>query len=260
MLKEAAPENGVLSLSLFNTPSEIPDELLKHYRVVVVDVLRSATSIAMALANGAREVIPTASVAAGIELSRQLSRKDVLLCGERDGKIVEGFDLGNSPGDFTQERVAGRTLIFGSTNGTPLVVQASPAKQVIVCGFINLTSVAKTLAKGDVNLPVAIACAGQDGGYSLDDVVRGGLLISRLRLLASCEMALNDAAVGAEIVSCEFIGDLGRLVRDSEHGRYLSEIGAGSDLEICAQDSTLTAVPVLYDGKLALPKQAIEQG
>jgi len=239
-----------LVIDLFNTPSETTEDLLKQYRVVVVDVLRSATSIITALHNGARDIIPTVSAAAGIALSVQLKSSNILLCGEREGRVIEGFDLGNSPCDFTRGRVEGRTLVFGSSNGTPMVVKAAGALRVYFCGLVNLDAVVELLATTDKDTPIAIACAGESGQYSIEDVVCGGLLISRLRKKLSGPFCLNDGAHAAEIVSQAHSADLESLMHQTDHGKYLIEIGAERDLSACAHDSIYAIVPVLVDGKL----------
>ena len=245
MEKSAGPR-----ISLFFTPAAIQDERLKGYNAVVIDVLRAAASITMALNNGAREVIPVDSIAAAIDLSNDLQREDILLCGEREGKLVEGFHLGNSPWDYSRERVRGRTLIFGSANGSPAIVKASVAKTVMLCGFVNLNQVVDTLAALQEPFPIALVCAGKLDQFALEDAVCGGLLIERLKARLPVGPALNDAAHAAELLYREFGGDLQNLVRDCDHGRFLVEIGMENDLQICASDSVLPVVPVLRDGKL----------
>lgn len=237
-------------IELFITPVGIVEESLKGHQVVVIDVLRAATSIVTALSNGARGVIPASSVAAAIELSGQLGRNDAMLCGERDGKIVEGFDIGNSPVEYTRERVRGRTLIFGSTNGSPAIVKASHAQSVFVCGFINLDAVIKTVTEREDPFPITILCAGKKGRFCLEDTVCGGLLIKRLRLQLKDDFQLNDAARSAELLAMEFGSDPLELLNMADHGQFLIEIGMESDLPVCASDSTLAIVPTLTDGKL----------
>src|SRR5690606_24311561 len=99
------------------TPDELVSGELQGRVAVVVDVLRATSSIVEALANGARSVLPVASIEAAVRLAQNVGRDQVLLCGERRGLPIEGFDLGNSPREFTPERVAGKTLIMTTTNG-----------------------------------------------------------------------------------------------------------------------------------------------
>jgi 2-phosphosulfolactate phosphatase len=237
-------------VDLFFTPYEVAEEKLKPYNVVVVDVLRSATTIATALINGARYVIPAPSIAEATALAAQLDRESVLLCGEREGRLIEGFHIGNSPADYTRERVRARHIIFGSTNGSPAVVKAASARNVFLCGFVNLNPIIDALASLEDLFPLTVLCAGKLSRYAIEDSVCGGSLILRLQERLGRELTLNDAARTAILTAREFGGDLEAMLRASDHGRYLIEIGMESDLPLCASDSTLNVVPILRDDKL----------
>src|SRR5512147_1685269 len=114
----------MIKISLYFTHQHVESELvLKDKNVVVIDVLRTSTTMAAGLANGAREIIPTEDAAAAGRIGRG-SKGQSLLCGERNGKIIEGFDLGNSVKEYTAKNVAGKTLIFSSTNGTAALIKS----------------------------------------------------------------------------------------------------------------------------------------
>ncbi|MGH7731494.1 MAG: 2-phosphosulfolactate phosphatase, partial [Candidatus Eiseniibacteriota bacterium] len=142
---------------------------------VIVDVLRATTTLTVALVNGARDVVPTATPEEAIRLKS--ARPDVLACGERDGRIVPGFDLGNSPHEYTPDRVRDRTLAFASTNGSLAMLAASGARRRVLAAFVNLGAVADRV-RGE--RMVAIVCAGRLGRFSLEDAACAGLLIARL--------------------------------------------------------------------------------
>lgn len=238
-------------IDLFFSPAEITEEKLKGYKaVVVIDVLRTATTIAMALSNGARDVIPAASVSAATQLSSLLSRDDLLLCGERDGKMIDGFHIGNSPADYTRERVRGRRLVLGSTNGTPAIVKSSGAPFLVVCAWVNLPTVVDVLLKQKDRFPLAILCAGKNNRFAIEDAVCGGDLIEKLALRSKQELQLNDAARVSRLLKREYGGDIQALLRQCDHGKYLISIGMEPDLALCASSGVLPVVPVLADGKL----------
>jgi len=238
-------------LDVFFSPTEIPEDRLKAYKsVVVVDVLRAATSIATALSNGARDVMPALSISAATSLASQLARDDILLCGEREGKMIDGFHLGNSPADYTRDRVRGRTLIFGSTNGTPAIIKAAGAGLVLVCGFVNLPSVLEILFDENDRFPMAILCAGKVNRFSIEDSACAGQLTELICQRSNNELQLNDAARIARMLHKEFGGDHLSLLFSSDHGRYLISLGMEADLPICAAYGVLPIVPVLRDGKL----------
>ncbi len=238
-------------IDVFFSPAEVTEERLRAYRItVVIDVLRSATSISTALSNGARGVIPVSSISGATSLASQLARDDILLCGERDGKLIDGFHLGNSPSDYTRERVRGKTLIFGSTNGTPSVVKASGSNTVFLCGFVNLSTVIEAILHESEFYPLAILCAGKQNRFSIEDAVCSGQLVERLSSRLESEPNLNDAARASRLMAREFGDDILSLLYNSDHGRYLVSIGMEADLPHCAATGVLPIVPVIKDGKL----------
>lgn len=239
------------TIDLFFSPAEIAEERLRGYRaVIVVDVMRAATSIAMALSNGARGVIPVASISAATALATQLARDDVLLCGEREGRRIDGFHLGNSPADYTRERVRGRTLIFGSTNGSPAIVKAAGAASLFLCGFVNLPSVLEVLFEEGEPFPLAILCAGKLNRFCVEDAVCAGQLVEALCERLREEPQLNDAARISPLLVREYGGGILSLLYSCEHGRYLISLGMEGDLPHCAAPGVLPIVPTLKDGTL----------
>ena len=245
-------------LDLFFTPAGVEEGMLKGYRVVMIDVLRASTSITMGLYNGARDVLVASSVSEASELAAQLGRDDVLLCGERDGKLVEGFNIGNSPGDYTKDRVRARTLIFGTSNGTPALVKASEARELYICGFVNVNEVINVLTAKDDVTPIAILCAGNKNRFAMEDALCGGLLVSRIKSKLENRFMHNDAAQTALILSNNMGNNLTEMLRKVDHGRYLIEIGMEDDLPICAAIDSVPTVPVMRDGKFVKYEESKE--
>ena len=250
--QESRIRNHESGIQLYFTVVGVPDEVLKICRVVVIDVLRSATSIVQALDNGAQYVIPAPTVAAASDLASQLPRDDVLLCGEHDAQMIDGFNLGNSPLEYTRERVRGRRLIFASSNGSPALVKASSAKSVYLCGFVNLNAVIDAILRLDDPFPLILLCSGNHNMFSLEDSVCGGILIQRLLKRIDSVPHMNDGARAAKLLAGEFGGDFIKLLHDSDHGGYLKKLGMEDDLAECARDSVLPVVPVLLDGRLVI--------
>ena len=239
-------------IHLYFTIFGVPQEKLKDRRTVVIDVLRTATSIVHALKNGAKYVIPAESASAAGNLASQIPRDDVLLCGERDSRIIDGFDLGNSPAEYRRERVDGRRIIFASTNGTPAVVRASNARSVFLAGFVNLDAVIDAILDLEDPFPRMLLCSGNSNKLSLEDSVCGGLLIKRLRERGRFDFELNDGAMVAELLAERFGDDKLKLLNECDHGRFLKTLGLEDDLKTCARDSIFKIVPVLDDGRLVI--------
>ncbi|MFN3821392.1 MAG: 2-phosphosulfolactate phosphatase [bacterium] len=250
-LPSSSPEESTHKVDLFFHPYEGSEEEIKNYKiVVVVDVLRSGTSIPIALSNDAREIIPVADISHATELASQLERDYLLLCGEREGRMISGFHLGNSPSEYHRDRVRGKTLIFATTNATPALVRWSYAQTVYLCGLVNLPAVVQMVIKHLELFPLAVVCAGRDGRFALEDAVCGGVLIKEIENALTDQLYLNDAARAARLLAKEYGGDLYELLRMCDYGQYLITIGMEQDLNICASLGVLPVVPVMSDLKL----------
>lgn len=241
-----------MKIDLYLTPNEVTEERLKDRTVVVVDVLRSSTTICAALSAGAKAVVPAESIAAAIQLASLLSRDAILLCGEREGKLIEGFDLGNSPFEYTPAKVKGKTLIFGSTNGSPTVIKTRQAHRTLICGFVNLDRVVRSLSKGVDSL--AVLCAGKLAEFAIEDAVCAGMMLVELQHRRGVELDLNDGAVVAIMLAERYRDSIPEVVANSHHGRYLAQIGMQADLPFCADMNRLSLVPVYSDGKITMAK------
>jgi 2-phosphosulfolactate phosphatase len=206
---------------------------------VVIDVLRATTTLTMALANGARAVIPIRTPAEALALCDR--HPDTLACGERDGRIVPGFDLGNSPFEYPRERVAGKTLAFASTNGSLALLAARRARRRIPAAFINARAVVERI-RGERE--VAIVCAGRLGGFSLEDAACAGLLITRLAAYGAIEA--DSAARFVRSLAPADPAEARALVEGAAHARDLGAMGEAyrRDLEFCA---TLDVVDQAFD-------------
>jgi len=222
---------------------------------VVIDVIRATSTIVEALANGARAIYPTVSTEEAIRLANSLGRDDTLLCGERKGLKVEGFDLGNSPREFSSDRVQGKRLVMSTTNGTRAFVAAQGADRVLAASFLNLGSVVRSMVGSAEE--VVLICAGKEDRFSLDDALCAGTLLRELVEAdgASDPPVLNDASRAAFHLARTF--DLHEeLLRATAAGAALVEVGLGEDLALCAQLDRHELVPEMTDRMIHLPRAA----
>src|ERR1700712_3431055 len=146
--------------------------------VVIIDVLRATSTIATALYNGAKSVIPVDTVSRCIEISKQIRG---ITAGERDGKIAEGLEYGNSPFEYPREFIEGKTLVLTTTNGTKLLHMALDrgAKQIVTGSFPNLDAVCNYLLAQ--NLPVLLGCAAWKDRVNIEDLLFAGAVISKVQ-------------------------------------------------------------------------------
>jgi 2-phosphosulfolactate phosphatase len=233
-----------MRLDVTFSPGEIVPGDLAGRTAVVIDVLRASTSIVEALAAGAKAIYPVPSVEDALRLAHSLGRQSVLLAGERRRLPIEGFDLGNSPAEFSGERVAGKTLIMSTTNGTVVFGQTATADRVIVASLGNLSAVVDDLVRSQAE-PVLL-CSGRERQFALEDAVCAGLLAARLGEATPGPWELNDAAIAAVALAGRF-GSPQELFPMTEAGRAIAEVGLGDDLSFCAQLDRHHVVPVFQD-------------
>lgn len=234
------------------TPDEVVPSELQGRVAVVVDVLRATSTIVEALANGAKSVFPVASIEAAVRLAQNMGRDQVLLCGERRGLPIDGFDLGNSPGEFTPERVAGRSLIMTTTNGTPALLATASARETLVASFLNLRAVVARLA--EAGEAATVICAGREKRFSLDDAVCAGAVVLGIVGERSEEQSqsLPDTAQAAALLAGARPADLKVLFQETAAGRQLIAAGLGADLEFCAQMDRHDIVPRFHNGQITI--------
>lgn len=217
---------------------------------VVIDVLRASTTISTALANGAARVRPVADVAEARGLAAALG-PDTLLGGERGGVRIDGFDLGNSPLEYTRDRVAGRPIVITTTNGTAALDACRAAREIVVGAIVNRTAVAAAVrrlaAEGGVG-DVHLVCAGTDGAVTAEDVLAAGAILAAG---AEPDDVLDPAAHAARDAfrrvhaAADPVAALVAEFRRSPGGANLVALGMEADLPACAALDALAVVPRL---------------
>jgi 2-phosphosulfolactate phosphatase len=209
-----------------------PGALPAHACAAAIDVLRATTTLGWARAHGAARIVPFAEPAAA--LAFRDAHPGALACGERDGRIVPGFDLGNSPAEYARERVSGRTLAFASTNGSRALLAAARCRRRWLASFASLSAVVEALAAEPADAEIWLVCAGKLGRFALEDAACAGTIAARL---AARGAILADAAARLAVaLACSDADDVRALVTGSDHGRWLASLGDAfaADVEVCA--------------------------
>jgi 2-phosphosulfolactate phosphatase len=225
------------------TPAELPKGGAAGRTVVVIDVLRATSTIVQALVSGARRVVPVASVEEAVRKAEELGRADVRLCGERDVLPIRGFDLGNSPEEFTPERVSGYTLVMSTTNGTRALLAATGCEQCLVGALLNAGAVAARLAAEGHD--AVLLCAGREGRFAYEDAYCAGVLLRALRQ-AQPGVSIDDAGRAALRLAGRAANPLGALQRTAA-ARRIKEQGLARDVPFCARIDVYDVVPG-FDG------------
>ncbi|HLX12598.1 MAG TPA: 2-phosphosulfolactate phosphatase [Bacteroidota bacterium] len=228
------------------TPFQIDEMQLKDRTVVIIDVLRSCTTISMALQNGAKEIIPAKNIETAMRISTGLDSAVTLRGGERNGKMIEGFNLGNSPHEYTEAAVNGKTIILLTTNGTKVMAGSRLARRAFLASFVNLSAVVLSLR--EIGDSFTIICSGKESRFSLEDAVCAGRIVNALGAHKDVQLALDDGATAASGLDKAFGKNIPKMLHQCEHGQYLASIGFERDLDLCGKIDSIPVVPSLAGG------------
>ncbi len=235
-----------MKVRVYFSPNTLDEIALRDKTIVVIDVLRASTTITYAMNAGAREVIPVSSVDQAMKIVGNLFSTLTMLCGERGGKRIEGFKLGNSPSEYTKEAVEGKSLILTTTNGAVALTKAKHARHCFVGSFVNISSVVRSLSE----LPdleqtgLAIICSGREDDFSLEDATCAGMILTKLEE-KNLNIELSDSARSVLSIYREYGNNIYGTLMQSDHGKYLTSIGFADDIKTASEIDSVPIVPVL---------------
>lgn len=222
-------------------PALAPGGGLDGATAVVIDVLRATTTMVHALAAGCAAVRPCAELDEARQLANSMRAGKVLLGGERGGVKPEGFDLGNSPLEYTPRNCKGTTLVMTTTNGTRALLRASEAARVLIGAFVNYSAICEQLRLD--GRPVHIICAGGEGEVAMEDTLLAGAFVDFL--CEVCEVRLNDSAR----LAWDCFENHGRVLEGaleiSHGGAVLRRLGYDEDIKAAARVDQFAIVPEL---------------
>jgi len=238
-----------VDIQLVPSPPD-PDTLLDR-TVVVIDVLRATSVMVHAMFQGALEIIPVATVEEAFQTATGFPRGSLILGGERGSKKIPGFDLGNSPREYVAERVKGKKLILTTTNGTKAFHVVSSGREILVGSFFNIEVTAQRCL--ELNRDLLIFPSGDEGKFSLEDTICGGMLIDLIMKKGGKRIDLSDASRCAQILYKKFKDNLSEALHLSHHGKKLINRGFVEDLGYCAQTDMTDIVPEFKAGVIRVP-------
>jgi 2-phosphosulfolactate phosphatase len=242
-------------LRVHKLPQAVDEKELVGSTVIVIDLLRATSTICQALASGARDVVPFLEVDDALAAATSTNRSDIVLGGERQGGKIPGFDVGNSPAEYTPQVVGGKRVFITTTNGTRAMHHARAASRVVLGSFLNLSAVVASIRK---ETAIDILCAGTDGRETEEDILAAGsivhslcyddafsplITISEAAAMASAAWSLLNTK--ANMASRPVREKLAVALRDTAGGRNLIGIGLDQDIVDCAQIDRHSIVPEL---------------
>lgn len=225
------------------TPGEYEYFKGEYDIVVVIDVLRATTAICAGFEYGVNSIIPVAT----IDEAREYQKKGYLVGAERKGQIVEGFDFGNSPYSYMDEKLKGQDVVLSTTNGTKALTMASDAPTVVVGSLINLQALCEWLEKQEKN--TLCLCSGWQDKFNLEDTICAGA-ISEYLLGTGKFTSDEDSSIAAKYLYLSaWVNPIGYL-KSSSHRRRLKNLNLNKDIKYCLTPNQTKVIPILKDGKL----------
>ncbi len=217
--------------------------------VVMIDVLRASTTVCSALNNGAKEIIHCETTDKAVHIFNSLSKESRFLGGERDGLKPTGFDAGNSPLDYSADKIKNKTVILSTTNGTKIFQKAKHAKKKIIGGFVNISLVMDYLLRlikeeDNADLEICFLCAGTNGRSTYEDTLCVGAYLSKL-LSVYPDTDLTDTAHSAMNLYTLFKNNLNQFLKSRNHALYLKNIGFEQDIDICLTFDKFPVIPII---------------
>lgn len=229
------------SLDVCFTPAMIHLYDISESVVVVIDVLRATSSICVAFANGVKSIVPVAT----IEESQQYKSKGFLIGAERNGEMLEGFDLGNSPFSYMDPIIVGRDIALTTTNGTQAIAAAKNAYQIVAGSFLNLTVLSDWLVQQDRN--VLLLCSGWKNSFNLEDTLLAGAIVSNVKDHFEFTK-MRDAALAAEHLYNIAKHDINGFLEESSHRKRLEKLNIEKDIVHCLTPDSAPVIPGMING------------
>ena len=239
-----------MQLDVFFSPIQVKPTDTAGRLVVIIDVLRASTTVATALGNGAKTVMPLPGADDVIVRSKEFHRSAVVLAGEQKMFPIPSFDLGNSPQSFTRDVVEGKTILLTTTNGTRALLGVQGARDIVVASYVNFTAVLTMMkVAASSNTDIAIICAGEEGGFTLEDAACAGRYVKAIPKRAD-SIKLNDGAAASVLIEKKYGDNIAKVFKESAHGKALQEAGFGDDLAAAAEVDAYSVVPIYQERQI----------
>jgi len=219
---------------------------IKNSIVVIIDVFRATSTIATALYNGAARIIPVAEVTTCIEIGKKVNG---ITAGERDGKVIEGLEHGNSPAEYPRSFIEGKTLVLTTTNGTKLLHMAlnNGADEIITGSFPNLSAVCDHLLRSNKN--VILGCSAWKDRVNIEDTLFAGAVINQIQ--SSFTIHCDTSLMASELYQAQK-DKMFQFIRKTTHWHRLAAYGLEKDLEYCVSPDLANILPIYRNGDLVV--------
>jgi 2-phosphosulfolactate phosphatase len=240
---------NIETIDVFYSLHSFQEDELRDKTVVIIDVLRASSTIVTAFMNGAKAIIPVGDMGEASKIAQNVDSDNYLLCGEKDGEKIEGYDLGNSPLEYIKEIVEGKNLIFNTTNGTKAIKKSLGSSKTYIASFLNVSAIVDELKKQEND--IVLVCAGWKGRLAFEDMLLAGNIIHLLSN-GSLPNGSRDGAKVAFGLYDKFGDDISTVIHQSNHATRLKDIIGTSDIDYCCQVDITDMLPRLKEGMITL--------
>lgn len=230
-----------MNIEVCYTPQAYPLFHKDDSIVVVIDIFRATSAIVTAFYNGVSKMIPVATVAE----AKEYQSNGYLAAAERDGEIIEGFELGNSPFGYMNNKVKGKTIAISTTNGTQAIEASRKASKIVIGSFLNLDVLCDYLLTQKKD--VILVCAGWKNKFNLEDTLFAGAVVSKLSSNSDCIITC-DSAIASQHLYNIAKGDLYEFLSHSSHRNRLAKLDLERDIQYCLTVNQCPVIPIM-EGK-----------
>jgi 2-phosphosulfolactate phosphatase len=259
LLTPAAAGNDLPGIEVTFTPAEfaaLKNRDLNSTTCIVFDVLRATSTMLTALANGAREIIPVSEIAEALAI--RATNPSAVLAGERDGLRIRAaqtgsidFDLGNSPREFSPEKVGGKTIVMTTTNGTRALRACTHARQILIGAFLNLSTLARWIEQNEPP-KLLLVCAGTFEEAAYEDTLAAGALVEIVSK-KDPGRAMTDSAGMARQIFLSAKGDLFKSMQFSKNARrLLAKPALAADVQLCLERDRHPLLAAMHDTSISI--------
>jgi len=246
-----------MDILTFFTPAEMAGLKVTAETAIVIDVLLGTTTISAALKAGASKVITVSEVDEAVRLANELGRDKTLIGGNQGQDEIGGFDLSNSPGEYSLNKIQRKNIIYCSPDTAGAVAAARQAGRVLLGSFNNMQAVLQSVGSPSI---LHILCAGKSGRFSLEDAVCAGMFIQHILNRLEVDFSLNDASSTARYLYYRHHRNILGMLTQSSYGHYLSRLGQYKDIEYAGMMNIANIVPELsLDKNHFIPTVALEK-
>lgn len=237
------------NIDVFFSLNSFTEVELRDKTSVVIDVLRASSSIVTALMNGADAIIPVADMGEASKIAMNVDSENYLLCGEKDGVMIDGYNLGNSPFEYTKEVVTNKKLIFNTTNGTKAIKKTFGSSDVCVAAFLNVSAIVEFLKTQKTD--IVLVCAGWKGRLAFEDILLAGNIIYKLSNGKLPDKSRDGVRVAFTLYDT-YKDNIATIIHQSNHAERLKALIDTDDIEYCCQTDITDVVPYLNEGMITL--------